>query len=172
MIPNPEGLTKKLGVSFDGVKTNKFSDMPSVTRPFHKEEKELLQAYIVKGYDTFIGRCADGRNTTKEAINKIGEGRVWSGTNAVDIDLVDEVGGLNKAIALAKEAAGMDKYRLVELPKEEAPLEQFMKELSGEARLFIGKSLMGDEYKYIRTLENLKNGCQIQARIPYNLEIK
>jgi len=172
MIPNAEGLTNKLGLSFDGVKTNEFSDMPSITRPFRKEERDLLQAYIVKGYDTFIGRCADGRNTTKEAINEIGEGRVWSGSNALDIALVDEIGGLNKAIELAKEAAEMEEYRLVELPKAEDPFEKFMKELSGEARMFVGKSLMGEEYKYIRTLENLKNGAQIQARIPYSLEIK
>lgn len=172
MIPNAEELTKKLGVSFDGVKTNEFADMPSVVRPFRKEEKELLQAYIVKGYDTFIGRCADGRSTTKEAIDKIGEGRVWSGSNAIDIDLVDEVGGLNRAIELAQEAAELEKYRIVELPKIEDPVQQFMKELTGEARIFVGKSLMGEEYKYIQTLENLKNGYQIQARIPYNLEIK
>ncbi len=172
MIPNAEHLTKKLGISFDGVKTNEFADMPSITRPFRKEERELLQAYIVKGYDTFIGRCAEGRNTTKEAINEIGEGRVWSGVNALDIALVDEIGGLNKAIELAKEAAEMEEYRLVELPKAEDPFEQFMKELGGEVRLFVGKSLMGDEYKYIQTLETLKNGYQIQARIPYNLEIR
>jgi len=172
MIPNAEKLTKKVGLSFDGVKTNEFADMPSITRPFRKEEKELLQAYIVKGYDTFIGRCADGRNTSKEAIDEIGQGRVWSGTNAIDIALVDEIGGLNRAIELAKEAAELEEYRLIELPKAIDPVEQFMKELSGEARMFVGKSLMGEEYKYIQTLENLKNGYQIQARIPYNLEIK
>ncbi|MCU4156564.1 signal peptide peptidase SppA [Carboxylicivirga sp. A043] len=172
MIPNAEGLTRKIGVSFDGVKTNKFADMPSLTRPFRKEEKDLLQAYIVKGYDTFIGRCADGRETTKEAIDEIGQGRVWSGVNALDIDLVDEIGGLNKAIELAKEAAELEEYRIVDLPKAEDPIEQFMKELTGEARMFVGKSLMGEEYKYIETLESLKNGYQIQARIPYNLEIK
>lgn len=172
MIPNAEELTNKLGVSFDGVKTNKFADMPSITRPFRKDEKELLQAYIVKGYDTFIGRCADGRNTTKEAIDEIGQGRVWSGVNALDIDLVDEIGGINKAIELAKDAADLEEYRVVELPEVEDPIQQLMKDLTGEARMFVGKSLMGDEYKYIQTLENLKNGYQIQARIPYNLEIK
>ena len=117
MIPNAEELTDKLGISFDGVKTNEFADMPSLTRPFRKEEKELLQAYIVKGYDTFIGRCADGRETSKEAIDKIGQGRVWSGVNALDINLVDEIGGLNRAIELAKEAAGLEESRIVELPK-------------------------------------------------------
>jgi protease-4 len=172
MIPNAEALTKKIGVSFDGVKTNEFADMPSITRPVRKEERELLQAYIVKGYDTFIGRCADGRESTKEAIDKIGQGRVWSGVNALDIDLVDEIGGINTAIEFAKDAAELEEYRVVELPKAEDPIEQFMKELTGEARMFVGKSIMGEEFKYIQTLENLRNGYQIQARVPYNLEIK
>jgi protease-4 len=172
MIPNAEALTKKIGVSFDGVKTNEFADMPSITRPFRKEERELLQAYIVKGYDTFIGRCADGRETTKEAIDKIGQGRVWSGVNALDIDLVDEIGGINTAIEFAKDAAELEEYRVVELPKAEEPIEQFMKALTGEARMLVGKSIMVEEFKYIQTLENLRNGYQIQARVPYNLEIK
>lgn len=172
MIPNVEGLTNKLGITFDGVKTNKFSDMPNITRPFNKDEKELLQAYIVRGYETFIGRCADGRSTTKEAIDEIGQGRVWSGVNATDINLVDEIGGLNRAIELAKEAAELEDYRVLELPEAQDPFEQLMKDLTGEARMFVGKSLMGDEYKYLQMLENLKGGYQIQARIPYQLEIK
>ncbi len=172
MIPNVEGLTNKLGITFDGVKTNKFSDMPNITRPFNKDEKELLQAYIVRGYETFIGRCADGRSTTTEAIDEIGQGRVWSGVNATDINLVDEIGGLNRAIELAKEAAELEDYRVLELPEAQDPFEQLMKDLTGEARMFVGKSLMGDEYKYLQMLENLKGGYQIQARIPYQLEIK
>ncbi len=171
MIPNAKGLADWAGVSFDGVKTNKFADMPSLVRPFRKDEKDLLQAYIVQGYNTFIGRCADGRDTTPEKIDEIGQGRVWSGLNAIDIDLVDKIGGLNMAISLAKEAAEIEDYRIVELPEVEDPIEQFMKELTGEARMFVGKSLMGEEYKYFKTLENLKQGYQIQARIPYNIDI-
>ncbi|MCU4174516.1 signal peptide peptidase SppA [Carboxylicivirga sp. N1Y90] len=172
MIPNAEGLTKWAGLSFDGVKTNEYADMPSVTRPFRKEERDIMQAYIEHGYDVFIGRCADGRDVSKEAIDEIGQGRVWSGSNAIDINLVDEIGGLNRAIELAKEAAELEKYRIVELPKIPDPMEQFIKELSGEARMFIGKSVMGEEYKYLKAIEELKNGHQIQARMPYNLEIR
>lgn len=171
MIPNAEGLSKKIGISFDGVKTNEFADMPSLTRPFRKEEKAIMQAYIENGYDVFIGRCADGRSTSKEAIDEIGQGRVWSGSNARDINLVDEFGGLNAAVELAKEAAGLDQYRLLELPEQKDPFQELLKGLSGEARMFIGKSILGDEYKYLETFESLKNGQQIQARLPYNLEI-
>nr|WP_321453712.1 signal peptide peptidase SppA [uncultured Carboxylicivirga sp.] len=172
MIPNAEGLTDKVGLTFDGVKTNKFSDMPSVTRPFRKEEKDIMQAYIERGYDIFIGRCADGRGTSKEAIDEIGQGRVWSGENAKGINLVDEFGGLNKAIEVAKEAAGLEKYRLQELPEIEDPFTTFMKGLSGEAKMFIGKSIMGDDFKYLETIEALKNGAQIQARLPYDIAIR
>ena len=171
MIPNAEGLSKKIGISFDGVKTNEFADMPSLTRPFRKEEKAIMQAYIENGYDVFIGRCADGRSTSKEAIDEIGQGRVWSGSNARDINLVDEFGGLNAAVELAKEAAGLDQYRLLELPEQKDPFQELLKGLSGEARMFIGKSILGDEYKYLETFESIKNGQQIQARLPYNLEI-
>lgn len=171
MIPNTEGLTKKIGLSFDGVKTNEFADMPSLNRPFRKEEKELLQAYIELGYDTFITRCADGRKTTKEEIDEVGQGRVWSGENATGINLVDKLGGINDALALAKEKAGLDKYRVVELPEIPDPLEQLIKELTGEAKMFVGKSIMGEEYKYLQTLENLKNGHQIQARMPFDIEV-
>nr|WP_321406142.1 signal peptide peptidase SppA [uncultured Carboxylicivirga sp.] len=172
MIPNVEGLTEKIGLTFDGVKTNEFSDMPSLTRPFRKEEKEIMQAYIEHGYDVFIGRCADGRSTTKEAIDEIGQGRVWSGANAKEINLIDEFGGLNKAIELAKEAAGLENYRIQELPEIEDPVQAFLKGISGEAKMFIGKSIMGDEFKHLQTLESLKNGAQIQARLPYDISIR
>ena len=172
MIPNVEGLTNKIGLSFDGVKTNKFSDMPSLTRPFTKDEKEIMQAYIEHGYDIFIGRCADGRDTSKDAIDEVGQGRVWSGANAKEINLVDEFGGLNKAIEAAKEAAGLEKYRILELPEIEDPVQAFIKGLSGEAKMFIGKSIMGDEYKHLEMLESLKSGAQIQARLPYNITVR
>ena len=171
MIPNTQGLMKKIGLSFDGVKTNEFADMPSLNRPFRKEERALLQAYIEMGYDTFITRCADGRKTTKEAIDEVGQGRVWSGQNAIGIKLVDQLGGINDALALAQEKAGLEKYRVVELPEIPDPFEQLIKELTGEAKMFIGKSIMGEEYEYLHTLENLKNGHQIQARMPYNIEV-
>ncbi|TAJ15080.1 signal peptide peptidase SppA [Marinilabiliaceae bacterium JC017] len=171
MIPNTAGLMKKIGISFDGVKTNKFADMPSINRPFTKEERALLQNYIELGYQNFIQRCADGRDTSTDAIDKIGQGRVWSGENAVGINLVDILGGVNDAIDIAAEKSGLEKYRIVELPEIPDPLQEFIKELTGEAKMFVGKSLMGDEYKYLETIENLKNGSQIQARIPYNLEV-
>ncbi len=171
LIPNTQGLMKKIGITFDGVKTNKLSDMPSTVRPFTKEEKALMQNYIEMGYKLFITRCADGRHTTTEKIDEVGQGRVWSGENAININLVDTLGGINDAIEAAKQMANLEKYRIVELPKLPDPFEELIKELTGNMKMFIGKSIMGDEYKYLETIENLKNGSQIQARIPYDIEL-
>jgi protease-4 len=171
LIPNTEGLMKKIGLSFDGVKTNKFADMPSTVRPFTKQEKELMQGYIELGYKTFITRCADGRNTTTDKIDEIGQGRVWSGEDAVAINLVDTLGNINDAIETAKQMAGLDNYRIVELPKETDPFEQLIKDLMGDVRMSIGKSIMGEDYKLLRTLRNLTEGYQIQARLPFDVEI-
>ncbi len=171
MIPNAQGLMKKIGITFDGIKTNKFADMPSTVRPFTKDEKNLMQNYIEMGYKTFITRCADGRHTSTEKIDEVGQGRVWSGENAISINLVDTLGGINDAIETARKLAGIEKYKIVEMPKIPDPFEQFIKELTGDMKMFIGKSIMGDEYKYLKTLENLKNGYQIQARLPYDIEL-
>ena len=171
VIPNTAGLMKKIGVTFDGVKTNKFADMPTISRPFTKDERALMQNSVEFVYKTFITRCADGRETTTAKIDEIGQGRVWSGKNALSINLVDTIGGIDVAVNIAKQKAGLEKYRIVELPKIPDPFEQFMKELTGNVKMFIGKSIMGDEYKYLKTIENLKNGYQIQTRMPYDVEV-
>ena len=72
----------------------------------------------------------------------------------------------------AADLAKLEKYKIVELPKIEDPFEKMIKELTGDVKMFIGKSIMGDEYKYLRTIENLKNGYQIQARVPYDIELR
>ncbi len=171
LIPNIKGLMNKIGVTFDGVKTNKFADMPSTTRPFTKEERGLMQSYIELVYKTFITHCADGRKTTTEKIDEVGQGRVWSGENAISINLIDTIGGINDAIEIAKQQAGLEKFRIVELPKIPDPFEQLLKELTGDVKMFIGKSVMGDDYKYLQTIENLKKGYQIQSRMPYDITI-
>ena len=171
LMPNMKGLMDKIGVSFDGVKTNKFSDMPSTTRPFTKEERALMQGYVERTYHTFITHCADGRHTTTGKIDEIGQGRVWSGENALAINLVDTLGGIGDAINIAARQAGLEEYRIVELPEIPDPFEKFMKELTGNMKMFIGRSVLGDEYNYLRTYENLKNGYPVQARLPYDISV-
>jgi protease-4 len=174
LMPNVKGLLNKVGITTDGVKTNKFSDLPSIDRPFRPEEKELMQAYIEDFYDFFLQRCAEGRNTTKAAIDEVGQGRVWSGENAIDINLVDVLGGIDTALEIAAQKANIeDDYRVVELPEILPPFEQLMKDLTGNASAFM-KNMIWEHSEYLEilnTVENLKESYPIQARVPYEISI-
>ena len=171
MIPNTGELMKKIGLSFDGVKTNKFSDLPSLTRPFTSDERYLMQSYIERGYDVFLKRCADGRHTTTASIDSVGQGRVWAGVNALEIGLVDKIGGLDDAIGIAKRMAKLEKYRIVELPEVPDPFEELVKELTGDAKMYFGKMILGEEYEYMKILRTMQGRDQIQARLPYDISL-
>ncbi len=172
IIPNTKDLLKKVGVTTDRVKTNTFSDMPSLDRPLTSNEKELMQSYVDRTYLLFLKRCADGRNTTVETIDKIGEGRVWSGDNALGIDLVDKLGGIDDAIAVAARMADLESYRIVELPEILSPFEQFMQSMSGDAKARLGKLFFSSkEYEVLRVIEDLTTSYPVQARIPYDIYI-
>ena len=122
-------------------------------------------------YNTFVTHVSEGRNMTYDDVDKIGEGRVWSGINAKEIGLIDVYGGLSDAIDIAVEKTGLEKYRIVELPKLEDPLEQMLKGLIGEIRLAVIKNELGNSYKYYRYLQEALNLNGMQARIPYEIEI-
>ncbi|MCL2074401.1 MAG: signal peptide peptidase SppA [Marinilabiliaceae bacterium] len=171
MIPNISGLRKKIGLTSDIVKTNKMSDMPSFNRPFTAEEKALFQLYTDNFYKTFLQRCADGRNTTVEEINKVGEGRVWSGENAIELNLVDKLGGINDAIETAARMAELDTYKIVELPELESPIDKVLKELTGGAVARIELMMLGEEYQILKTIKHLKSAHPIQARLPYDISV-
>jgi protease-4 len=169
LIPNTSGLFNKIGITFDGVKTNEFADMPAINRPFTPQEKVLLQAYVERGYDLFISRCADGRGMTKQTIDSIGQGRVWTGKMATDIKLVDVNGGIADAIEIAKNMANLTKYRIVELPEIEDPIQVLIKSLGGEANAYIQRAVLGEEVKYLKTIQNIRTAYPIQARMPYDI---
>ena len=107
----------KLGITFDGYKTNEHADMGSTYRPMTATEKALMQNMVEKTYHTFLSHVADGRGMTIADVDSIGQGRVWTGDNAKGIKLVDEYGGLERALEIAAEKAGLEKYRIMELPK-------------------------------------------------------
>jgi protease IV len=113
MFPNMKGLTDKVGLSFDVVKTNKFSDLGALGRGLNTDEQALIQMTINNGYDTFLSRCAEGRKMSKAKIAKIAEGRVWTGEKAKKIGLVDELGGINKAIEIAAKKAKLKEYSVL-----------------------------------------------------------
>lgn len=171
LIPNTQGLLKKIGITTDRVKTNTFADMPALDRAFTANEKRILQAYIERFYTFFLQRCADGRNTTVEAIDEVGEGRVWSGENALGLSLIDKLGGIDDAIKIAANMANIESYRVVELPEMLTPIEQIMKSLSGDASARIGNILFGEEFRIFQTIRDLQTAYPVQARMPFEINV-
>lgn len=166
-----ELLNDKLGIHVDVAKTNNFSDIGSFTRPFKAEEREVFQFMVEDFYDTFITKVGEGRNMAKEEVDAIGQGRVWSGANAIDIGLIDGFGGLEDAIELAAEAANLETYRIVDYPKLKDPFQQLLEDLQGNVKTSILKQELGTEYKYYESLKNITEQQGLQARIPYEIDI-
>ena len=166
-----ELLNDKLGIHVDVAKTNNFSDIGSFTRPFTAEEREVFQFMVEDFYDTFITKVGEGRNMAKEEVDAIGQGRVWSGANAIDIGLIDGFGGLEDAIELAAEAANLETYRIVDYPKLKDPFQQLLEDLQGNVKTSILKQELGAEYKYYESLKNITEQQGLQARIPYEIDI-
>lgn len=169
---NAQGfMNNKIGITFDTVKTNMHADFGSINRPLMASERDIIQKSVEHVYDVFITRVAEGRNLTKEQVDEIGQGRVWSGVDAKRIGLVDVLGGLETAIEIAAQKAGLENYKLLSLPKQKDPLEElFSKGTSGVEEAMV-KHFLGENAKYYMTLDRLKRYSGIQARMPYEVEI-
>ena len=172
LIPNiGKLLEQKLGLTTEIVNTNKNSDFPSIYRPMNPYEKELMQMSIEKIYSDFVSKVASGRKMSSESVDSIGQGRVWSGTSALRIGLVDEIGGLKDAIKGAAKLAGIESFSVRELPVFEDPYMRILSQLSGEARMSILKKELGESVKYYNMVQELKDMSGIQARLPYFIDI-
>lgn len=173
VIPNVSGfMTKKLGVTFDEATTNENSNFITINKAMTPYQKEVVQNSVERVYDSFIGKVAEGRNMTKEDVDRIGQGRVWSGTQALEIGLVDELGGLNDAIVKAAELAETDNYKLKSLPAQKDPIQQLLEDLTGQSTSVFLKHYMGEEYQYIQMIKDLENRDIIQARMPFEMNIR
>ena len=173
LIPNAKGLTDKLGLSFDVVKTHKFADFGNIMRGMNTDEQTLLQMYINQGYDLFVSRCAEGRKMSKNEIEKIAEGRVWTGETAKKIGLVDLLGGIDKALEIAVKKAKVEGYTVVGYPDRKNVLQELLNSKPGnyiESRML--KSQLGDYYNGFSMLKNLEKADFMQARVPFELNIK
>ncbi|MBN2348612.1 MAG: signal peptide peptidase SppA [Bacteroidales bacterium] len=172
VIPNSKKLlNNKLGITIDVESTNTYSDFMSIYRPLKPFERQVMQKMIDTTYNTFINHVASGRSMNPEEVDKIGEGRVWSGINAMDIGLIDLHGGLTKAIETAAQMAGLDKYRIMELPKLEDPFQKVLKDLSENVSTGLLKKELGEAYKHYEYIKELKSMEGIQARIPYVIDV-
>ncbi len=171
-IPNIDGLNKKLGLSYDGVKTNKMSDAISLNRAFTPEERNLMQTYVNTGYELFVKHCADGRGIAVDSLKTIAEGRVWTGEDAVKIGLVDALGGLNDAVRIAAGKAKLDKYMVKSYPAKDDFMTKLLKNMNTEVETRFMKSKLGNEnYRILRIIEDAKNMNGIHALMPFNITL-
>lgn len=175
VIPNMQKLfNNKLGVTFDKAMTNANSDFIDVMQPLSPFQEAKIQQEVVEIYNDFTSLVASTRNLRQTYVDSIGQGRVWTGTDALNIGLVDEIGGLEKAIAYAVEKAelGSD-YKVTELPEQKDPFHQLIEEMSGQTRTKnLLKAEMGEYYNYIEFMHTVSQMKGIQARLPFYLDIK
>lgn len=172
MIPCFEKTAEMVGVSVDGVKTNSSSDALTPYRKMTSYETNVMQNMVEQTYSEFITRCADGRKMTTEQIDSIGQGRVWAGSDAIRIGLVDKIGHIGDAIDIAARMASLDEYRIEKLPEEEDQLTKLMNMISGDAKAKIGCAIMGDDFKIIEQVSKLKKRSGVQARVEYDINIE
>ncbi|QRX64586.1 signal peptide peptidase SppA [Dysgonomonadaceae bacterium zrk40] len=173
MIPNIEGTAEKVGISTDVVKTNEFGDFGNITRPFNEQEKQLMQNMIERGYDLFLTRCAEGRNMPKDSLARYAEGRVWTGNQAKEIGLVDELGGIERAIEIAAEMANLGKsYVVFEYPKMRTMIEELLDRSTEDLAARTVKEYLGESFELFMLLRDIREQDYIQARLPYELNIR
>ena len=169
-------IEERFGLTFDGVQTHKYAGMMTVTRPLTEEEKGIIQGFIDNFYSTFTQRVAQGRNMQVAAVDSIGQGRVWTGTDAKRIGLVDEMGGLEAATAEAAQLANLGKgeYRTVGYPEQKDFFEELRESLSTQARTWVAKEAFGEDVELLHRFEAVRTARSmsgIQARMPFEVEV-
>ena len=176
VIPDLSGLvTTKLGVRFDEVKTNRNSTFGNLmARPFNAEEKAMLQASVNRGYSLFRQRVADGRRLPVESVEKIAQGRVWLATDALNIKLVDQLGGIDDAVKKAAQLAKLKEYYTSDYPAAASWMDAMLNSMSSSGT-YLDEQLrqtLGDFYQPFTMLRSIDKREAIQARIPYAISIK
>jgi protease IV len=172
MLPNiQKALDQKLGITVDTVNTNLHSDVGGPLRAVSASEFDYIQGGVERVYDVFTKRVAEGRKMSQANVDSIGQGRVWTGADALKINLVDEMGGLNDAIAYAAKKAKVTDYKLVELPKQKSPFD-FLTKKENELEARFIKNNLGISYTYFKQLQKLVNLQGIQARLPFEMLVQ
>ena len=168
-VPNLEGfMTDKIGLSFDVVKTNENSDFGSIVKPMTPYQLKMMQKHVTNTYDDFITLVSTERGLSKTFVDSIAQGRVWSGADAIEIGLVDELGGIEKAVAYAAEKANIQTYSIKEYPKQEDIFESLIKT---ETQEYYTKSIiknnLSETYQYFEAIERLNKIEGVQALMPF-----
>lgn len=168
MVPEVEKLARRLGVAMETVSTNKLGGMDNLAKPMNSDAKALMQLNINQGYELFVKRCADGRGMTTDAIKAVAEGRVWTGEDAIEIGLVDALGGIDDAVAKAKELAGAADAIVTTYPEKKSVFEEY---LSTFTEMVSQPATPIEQLKKSIGVEYINDEPSIQARLPYYIEI-
>lgn len=170
-FPVLAGTMDKIGVTTDVVKTNNFADMGNMLRPMRDDERILIQRSIERTYDLFLTRCADGRGKSKEAIDEIGQGRVWTGAQALERGLVDRLGGVDVAIEEAAALAGITKYNIFTANKPKDLITELMESMKSDAEMSFSRYFMSsEELNIMNAIREAKAVKGIQARMPFTYQ--
>lgn len=169
MFPDVSNLFReKLGLKFDEVKTNKYADFGTRARPFTEEEMSYLSQYVNRGYKLFRHRVAEGRKMTDNQVEKIAQGHVFTGQDAQKIGLVDQLGGLDVAVAKAAQLAKLPDYRTSAYPEADDVLDQILKQVKPDTYLSDElRANLGDYYEPFTLLKTINQQSAIQARLPF-----
>jgi protease IV len=170
VVPDFKGFfNNKLGITFDNAKTNANSDFIPVTRPLSQYQAMIMQNEVEQTYASFISKVAEGRHLTVARVDSIGQGRVWSATDAKKIGLIDDFGGLDKAIEVAANLAKITDWRLVSLPEQKDPLQELFDRITGNNSSSILEKELGENYKYFRYIKEIQEMKGVQARMPFEI---
>ena len=174
LLPNMQKLLNdKLGINYDYVKTGEFSDFGRIDRALTPAEYRVIQHLVENIYDKFLTRVSKGRNMPKNMVDSIGQGRVWTGEQGKEINLVDVLGGMDKAVAIAKWKAKLKDYRIVEYPQPKSQYEEILTMFSGDEQTKAAlKAEFGEFYTLHKTLQSLSKISGIQARVPFLIGIE
>ena len=177
MIPILQKTMKdKLGITYDTVRTGRHSAFGTPFIDFSDEESRMIQDRVESVYEDFLQKVATGRKKTRDEVHEIAQGRVWPGSKAKALGLVDEMGGLDRALASAAKLAGVEKYRLTEYPRTKTGLEQLLDQLTRKkdedeegVKSWLIRTELGEMYPMYKTMRDLRRNQGVQARLPYEL---
>ena len=173
MINAKELLNNRLGINVETVKFGEYADLGSIDRPLTTAERAIIQRGVDRIYNDFITKVAEGRKLKNEQVESIAQGRVWAAIDAKKIGLVDEFGGLDKALAIAKTKAKITDCRIINFPEMKDPIETLISDMSGQASMFLTKrSLTAEQFKLYTDFEKLMHYRGVQARMSFDVNVQ
>ena len=172
VIPNMEGLfSNKIGITFDWAMTNKNGDYIPVMKPLSPYQTQLIQREVDHIYNVFTGKVADGRKLSREKVDDIGQGRIWSGVDAEKLGLIDEFGGLSKAVEIAAKLAKVKDYRTISLPEQKEWFQELIDQITGNDPSAKIREVLGPDYRYYQYFKEIREMNGIQARLLLDINI-